>query len=132
MNWYLLLLPAYVLVDAYAQAHITMLFRLYVPPAHQELINQVLHRAIPLLYVLLTVAVCRGWWPGYVVALLVRVALFDPVLNLVKGDFLFYVGSSAWLDKTLRQLTPESGGELASVLLRVLALAGAITLFFLL
>lgn len=98
----ILLLAVYVVLDALLQGHHTLLFRRWVPVHEQRSINLNLHFVAPLLYALFTGAVCRDWWPGYGYALGLRLALFDPLLNLAKGDALFVVGFSAAGDRLTR------------------------------
>lgn len=118
---------AYVLLDGYAQGILTKLFRQYVPPKEQELINLALHKALPICYALFVISVARYAGGEYLaIGLLVRIGLFDPVLNWAKRDPLFAVGSSATLDKLLRRLSPTSEGRVASATLRAGALMGVV------
>lgn len=124
----LALLVVYVLIDGYAQGGITLRNRQYVPMSEQPAVRIDLHWLMPLCYVILLVVLSlwRGWlWAAE--GALIRVALFDPILNLRKRDSLFAVGSSGWLDKFLHILPWLSGA------LRIVSLAGAVAggLFFL-
>ncbi|MBG8552371.1 hypothetical protein [Hymenobacter guriensis] len=139
MLW-LLLLTLGVVVDARAQGLLNLLTRRYVPSTEQARVNVPLHYLYPWLYVLLLVSVGLEYRDGlvwhvdrWVIAALLRIALFDPVLNWSKGDPVFAVGSSALVDKLLRRLTPASEGRVASAFLRVAAAAGVVAfLIFLL
>jgi hypothetical protein len=125
----LLLLVAYVLLDAYSQGLLNRLTRRYVPPVEQPTVNRALHVLYPACYCILIGVVALKWGLQWVsIGLLVRVALFDAVLNRTVGAHAFAVGQSAFLDKLLRRLSPASQGEAASMGLRALALAGIVTL----
>lgn len=137
MIW-LPLLAAGVLIDARAQGLLNRLTRRYIPRGEQAAVNVPLHYLYPWLYALLLVAVGLEYKEGLVLHLdrwavgaLLRTALFDPVLNWTKGDAVFAVGSSAWLDKVLRWLSPKSEGRVASAILRGAAASGVVSFLLL-
>ncbi|WP_188559724.1 hypothetical protein [Hymenobacter glacieicola] len=97
-------LLCYVYIDARAQGALTLLSREFIPPTAQQRLNQPLHRAYPACYALLVFTVAflmRNPWL-LLAGVLVRVAVFDPILNWRKGDPAFAVGSSASTDKAIR------------------------------
>lgn len=97
-------LLAYVLLDAVLQGRLTLRNRRYVPMSEQKAINLDLHIISPTLFVLYTYAVAGLDWRLWLLALVLRLGLLDPVMNKVKGDPLFAVGSSALTDRLLRTL----------------------------
>ncbi|MBC6988571.1 hypothetical protein [Hymenobacter sp. BT491] len=90
------------LIDAFVQGRQTLRNRLYVPTSEQKSVNLDLHVLLPTLYALLSIAVCGTDLHGYLIALAVRIVLFDPVVNIAKADPVFSVGESALLDLLLR------------------------------
>ena len=126
----LLCLLAFVAVDGWVQGGITARNRLYIPASEQPAINTDLHLLAPLLYtlLLLTLWLLAGWvWP--VAGVLLRGGLFDPIMNIRRRDPLFFVGTSAQLDRLLRTLA-GSRADILSAGLRVVALlaGGAVLL----
>ncbi|WP_324671023.1 hypothetical protein [Hymenobacter sp. GOD-10R] len=114
MIW-LLLLPLAVCLEALAQARLNLVTREWVPPFEQKRVSLALHYLYPLLYGLLAISVVRSWWPGYVLAVLVRLAMFDVILNLGKKLPPFTVGTSALTDDLLRHVWPEHPERLSMV-----------------
>lgn len=114
----------YVLLDAVLQGRLTLRNRQYVPPSEQKGINLDLHVLSPALYALYTYAVADLDWRLWLLALALRLGLFDPVLNLVKGDPLFAVGSSALTDKLLQKLAGARASWLSGAV-RLAAVAAA-------
>ena len=124
------ILLAFVAVDATVQGGVTLRNRRYVPLAEQTAVNTDLHLLSPLLYTLLLLALwlLAGWvWP--VAGVLLRVGLFDVILNARRGDPLFFVGYTARTDQLLRTLAGRRA-MLLSAGLRLVALAGVALLFF--
>jgi hypothetical protein len=116
----------YVIIDGTAQGKFAWLTREWVPPAAQAKVSVVLHWLCPALFVILAtvIAVLRQDWRCALLAGLLRLALFDPVFTLSRGDKLFSLGSSAWLDKLLARI-PH-----ASNVVRVLALVAALVVMW--
>jgi hypothetical protein len=118
-------LALYTLLSAAQQGVLTWLLRAYVPPSRQGLVNLALHVGGGLLYGLLLAGVLAlGPAPTPAgaarllgQAALVRLLLFDPVLNLGRAlldrragqpaTALFTVGTSAATDRALRWLAPR-------------------------
>ena len=126
----LAILLAFVAIDGWVQGGITARNRLYVPPSEQPAINRDLHLLAPLLYTLLLLALwLLAGWQWAVVGALLRVGLFDIILNLRKGDPLFFVGYTAHTDRLLRTLA-GSRADILSAGLRVVALAAAGAVLF--
>ena len=126
----LAILLAFVAIDATVQGGITLRNRLYVPPSEQPAINRDLHLLAPLLYTLLLLALwLLAGWQWAAAGALLRVGLFDPIMNLRKHDPLFSVGYTAQLDRLLRTLA-GSRADILSAGLRVLALAAAGAVLF--
>lgn len=124
MQWlYPALLTAYVGIDAVVQGRITKRNREYVPMSEQPAVSFDHHILMVTLYLLLAVAVFlsdhRLEWLSF--AALLRLALFDILLNATKGDPLLALGSSANTDRFLASLHLWW----ASIALRVACLAGA-------
>ena len=118
------ILLAFVAVDATVQGGITLRNRRYVPLAEQTAVNTDLHLLSPLLYtlLLLTLWLLAGWvWP--LAGALLRVGLFDVILNARRSDPLFYVGNTALVDKLLVAIA-GSRADILSAGLRVLAVSG--------
>lgn len=121
---YLAALLGSIVSSAWAQGGITLRNRLYVPPSEQAAINADLHYLLPVEYVMLCIIIARHTgWHWLAIGLLLRVALFDAMLNYRKGDAPFSVGHSGRLD---RLLTPAR-----SAVLRLAALAAAVALLLL-
>lgn len=107
----------YVVLDATAQGKLGLLNRAYVPPAAAPQVDLPLHKLYPACYAVLVLALaCFVGWQWVIVGLLLRIALFDPVLNAAKSDPLFAVGSSAATDKLLRRLSPVHPERLSATL----------------
>lgn len=125
MVTWLLFLLAFVVVDAVAQGHLTLLFRRYVPPlVDDQRVDIVLHLLCPLLYGLYAWQVVGWSLPGWCLVVGVRLALFDPVLNWTKGDPAFAVGRSGRLDRLLQRLAGRwTRVSVLSAFLRAVALA---------
>ena len=118
----ILLLVGYTLLSAGQQGILTWLLRAYVPPGRQGLVNLALHVGGGLLYGLLLAGVGGlgppltpgGWLHLLGLGVLVRLLLFDPVLNLTRAALdrragqpataVFTVGTSAATDRALRAL----------------------------
>jgi len=111
----------YVVLDATAQGKLGLLNRQFVPPAAAPQVDLPLHKLYPACYAVLALPLAYfAGWHWLVVAGLLRLALFDVVLNAAKSDPLFAVGSSAWTDKAIRKLAPNKP-EALSATLRILA-----------
>lgn len=111
----------YVILDATAQGKLGLLNRAYVPPAAAPQVDLPLHKLYPACYAVLALALAYfAGWHWLVVAGLLRLALFDPILNAAKSDPPFAVGSSAATDKFLRRLAPAHPERLSATL-RILA-----------
>lgn len=126
----LAILLAFVAIDALVQGGITLRNRLYVPLAEQTAVNTDLHLLAPLLYTLLLVTMWLlvGWQWAAAGALL-RIGLFDPIMNIRRRDPLFFVGYTAQLDRLLRTLA-GSRATILSAGLRVLALLASGAVLF--
>lgn len=120
-------LTAYVLADGWAQGGITLRNRQYIPPTEQPAINADLHGWLPLCYTLTCccAAAASHEWRWLPIGLLLRLGLFDIILNRRKGDPLFAVGYSAQLDKALRKIA-GTRADLLSAALRLSAAAAAL------
>jgi hypothetical protein len=113
----LISLAVYVLLDAIAQGKLGLLTRAYVPPTAQADVNLPLHKLYPACYGVL--ALVLAYWAGWhvlLVAVALRLALLDPVLNATKSDPLFAVGSSAATDKLLRKWAPNHPERLSAII----------------
>ncbi|QNE39006.1 hypothetical protein F1C16_05270 [Hymenobacter sp. NBH84] len=123
------MLPIGVVIEGFAQGLYTKLNREYIPPAEQKEVNLALHVLYPCLYALLALstAVAVGSLLVLPIASLVRFSLFDLVLNHVKGDSLYSVGTSASTDKLLRSIAARVGVEVETLvkILKLIALVGA-------
>lgn len=117
-------LLAYVLLDAVLQGRLTLRNRKFVPMSEQKGINLDLHVISPALYVLYIYSVADLDWRLWLLAVVLRLGLFDPILNKVKGDPLFAVGSSALTDRLLRKLAGVRASWLSGAV-RVAAVAAA-------
>lgn len=125
-------LLAYVLCDAYSQGLLNRLTRKYVPPSEQPTVNRSLHVLYPICYGLFVGAVASKYGLHMLgIGLLMRVAVFDLVLNHTVDAPAFSVGQSAKLDRFLRKLSPKSEGRVASLILRIAAWVGAMLLLLL-
>lgn len=119
-------LLAYVCLDAWAQGGITLRNRRYVPPTEQPAVNTDLHWLLPACYAITCAVAAAGFgWCWFAVGVLLRTAVFDPVLNRRKGDNLFALGSSSEVDRLLRRLGGRHAERLSAAV-RVVALAAAI------
>lgn len=125
MPWLIFAALAFAVVcDAWAQGGITLRNRQYIPPSEQRAINTDLHLLLATTFFLsagAAVALAARQWEWIYVAGLLRLALFDPVLNTRKGDPLFATGGSAMTDRLLARVPA------INPVLRVAALAAAVT-----
>jgi hypothetical protein len=99
----LLYWPAAVLLLAWAQGKLLPAIRRTPPGREAQLQALALHYILGAYYALALVFVPATW----LVALLARLLLFDPVLNLSAGDAMFAVGQTALTDRGLRWLATQ-------------------------
>lgn len=129
ITWLLFLaLVAYVALDATAQGKLTWVTREWVPMSAQDKVSVSLHWLYPACYAVLAL-VAAGLthrWAWLLVALLLRLALFDPLLQWARGDKLFSLGSSSYLDRQLAR------APWMSMAVRLAALVGSVAAVLLL
>jgi hypothetical protein len=113
----------FTLFSAISQGIITWLFREFVPPKYNEWVDAALHKGGVLLYgFILSYVLYRneyvGWLATVILAVMIRLALFDLVLNLTKLWFnhregrsekavLFEVGTTALTDRIINKISDE-------------------------
>jgi hypothetical protein len=95
----LLYWPAAVLLLAWAQGKLLPAIRRTPPGREAQLQALALHYILGAYYLLALVFVPTAW----LVALLSRLLLFDPVLNASAGEPVFAVGNTALTDRVIRQ-----------------------------
>jgi hypothetical protein len=105
MTWHLLYWPATVLLLAWAQGKLLPAIRRTPPGREAQLQALALHYVLGAYYLLALVFVPTAW----LVALLSRLLLFDPVLNASAGEPVFAVGVTALTDRALRWLAARVG-----------------------
>lgn len=111
---------------AIPQGLLMPVFRLFAPESREaKTIDFALHKLLTVAYFL---PVAWMWnWQALVIALVVRFAAFDPLVNWAAKDPIFYVGSTANTDKILRK-TAALLGIPATVLSAILRVLGFVVL----
>ncbi|UYZ60138.1 hypothetical protein [Hymenobacter latericus] len=127
----MLALLAYLLGAGAQHGVLSWLLREYVPPTWAKIIDYALHYAGLALYLVVVALVDEQPWLS---AMLLRLALFDPVLNLVRNlmnkqvsrasEPLLSVGTTSLTDKAIRYVAGKAGLEPSrlSFVLRAVAL----------
>lgn len=100
MTWQLIYWPAAIVLLAWAQGWLMPAIKRTPPGPEAKQQDVALHGLLTAAYFLALVFQPSAW----LVAMLSRLLLFDPVLNLAAGDKVFAVGSTARTDKALRWL----------------------------
>jgi hypothetical protein len=127
-NWIIYAaLLLYVAFDATGQGKFAWLSREWVPPTAQAKVSFSLHVLYPAKYALVAglLVLLTHWWPWLLVAGLLRLAVFDPVFAWSRGDTLWSLGTSAWLDRLLGRV------PFLNPFLRGAALLGSVVLLLL-
>jgi hypothetical protein len=138
------LFAAYTVLSGAQQGLLAWLLREFVPPRYSEWIDAALHAGGSIIYALVVGYVVAqhptAAWALVGMAVLLRVALFDPALNLSRSWFshregrdwepIFNVGTSALTDKALNAVAKllHFNASVLSAAVRVAALAAAIWL----
>lgn len=123
INWLIYAsLLLYVALDATGQGKFADLTREVVAPTKQPAVDLVLHRIYPAKYVVVALMLwaATSWWAWLPVAGLLRLAVFDPVLQWSRKDKLWSLGTSARFDQLLGR------APWLNPFLRVAALLGSV------
>ena len=113
-----ILFALYTLLSGAQQGIIIFLLREFVPPRYGIYINAAFHAGGALIYGLLVSYAAHvthaPLWPTVAIAVLLRIALFDPAVNLARSwvahregrawEPVFAVGFSALFDRALRRV----------------------------
>ena len=125
--------PAFLLLNAIAQANILPALRNFVPETAAEArpATNALHRWLLAAYCLplgLAGWLPVVWWKWALAAGLSRL-LFDPLINSGSGVPVLYVGITSFTDRAIRRIAPTHPERFALLLRLSLAGAGVICLF---
>jgi hypothetical protein len=123
MIWQYLYWPAAAGLMAYGQGVLMPAIRRTPPGPEAKRQAFALHWLLALAYFLPVVLAPASW----LTAVLARLLLFDPALNLGAGDKLFAVGQTAASDRAMQWLAQRLGwpAERVRLVLWLLSIAGA-------